>query len=99
MEKVYPLGPHSRCTERDRATAAPDGDIHVRGISFDPARVRTLPARFAGIRGAMAALGLIMFAPISPSHAQEPPLGTLAGFGVLAGSTVTNTGFTVIGTA
>jgi uncharacterized protein with beta-barrel porin domain len=47
----------------------------------------------------MAALGLIMFAPISPSHAQEPPLGTLAGFGVLAGSTVTNTGFTVIGTA
>jgi outer membrane autotransporter protein len=46
----------------------------------------------------MAALGLIMFAPISPSHAQEPPLGTLAGFGVLAGSTVTNTGFTVIGT-
>ena len=39
---------------------------------------------------AFAALGL-MLAPTFPSHAQAPPLGTAASFGVLAGSTVTNT--------
>ena len=32
----------------------------------------------------------------SPSHAQAPSLGTAGSFGVLAGSTVTNTGSTVI---
>jgi uncharacterized protein with beta-barrel porin domain len=69
------------------------------GFSFAPAWVRALPAKRAGVRGAVAALGLMVLAPISPGHAQAPPLGTLAGFGVLAGSTVTNTGFTVIGTA
>ncbi|HSV22991.1 MAG TPA: ice-binding family protein, partial [Xanthobacteraceae bacterium] len=47
-------------------------------------------------RGAVAALGLMGAALTSPSHAQAPPLGTAASFGVLAGSTVTNTGPTVI---
>jgi uncharacterized protein with beta-barrel porin domain len=41
---------------------------------------------------ALAALGLMVVAPTSPSHAQAPNLGTAASFGVLAGSTVTNTG-------
>jgi uncharacterized protein with beta-barrel porin domain len=40
---------------------------------------------------ALAALGLMVVAPTSPSHAQAPTLGTAASFGVLAGSTVTNT--------
>jgi uncharacterized protein with beta-barrel porin domain len=49
---------------------------------------------------ATAALGLTMLAPASSVHAQAPPLGTVATFGVLAGTTVTNTGPTVInGTA
>ena len=36
-------------------------------------------------------LGLMGAALTSPSHAQAPSLGTAASFGVLAGSTVTNT--------
>jgi hypothetical protein len=50
---------------------------------------------------ALAALGLLGAASTSPSHAQAPPpLGTVAPFGVLAGSTVTNTGpSTISGTA
>jgi uncharacterized protein with beta-barrel porin domain len=39
----------------------------------------------------VAALGLMGAALTSPSHAQAPPLGTAGSFGVLAGSTVTNT--------
>jgi uncharacterized protein with beta-barrel porin domain len=87
-------------TERDRAEADPGGNIHIHmsRFSFDPTWVRTLPAKLAGVRGAVAALGLLVLAPISPSHAQAPPLGTLASFGVLGASTVTNTGPTVIGT-
>ncbi len=47
-----------------------------------------------------AALGLAVFGPTSSGHAQAPPpLGTVASFAVLAGSTVTNTGSSVIGTA
>ncbi len=46
---------------------------------------RCLPAAFA-------ALGLTVVAPTSSAHAQASPLGTAASFGVLAGSTVTNTG-------
>ena len=42
------------------------------------------------------ALGLMGTALASPSHAQAPSLGTAGSFGVLAGSTVTNTGTTVI---
>ena len=62
----------------------------MRGFSFDPTWIRTLPAKLAGLRGVVATLGLMLFALTSPSHAQAPPLGTAAGFGVLAGSTVTN---------
>ena len=59
-----------------------------------------MPGKFAGMRSAVAALGLMLLAPLSPGHAQAPALGTVAGFAVLGGSTVTNTGPTVItGTA
>jgi uncharacterized protein with beta-barrel porin domain len=53
-------------------------------------------ARSAAFRSALAALGLMVFAPISPGHAQAPPLGTLANFAVLANTGITNTGPTVI---
>ncbi len=46
---------------------------------------------------ATAALSLTMLAVASSAHAQSPPLGTTASFAVLAGSTVTNTGATVLG--
>ena len=45
---------------------------------------------------AFAALGLMILVPISPSHAQAPPLGTLANFAILANTGITNTGPTVI---
>lgn len=49
---------------------------------------------------ASAALGLTMLAPASSAHAQAPNLGAADSFAVLGGSTVTNTGPTVInGTA
>jgi uncharacterized protein with beta-barrel porin domain len=49
---------------------------------------------------ACAALSLATLASASSAHAQAPPLGTLGSFAVLAGSTVTNTGPTVLnGTA
>ena len=44
---------------------------------------------------AIAALGMTIVVPTA-SDAQAPPLGTAASFGVLAGTTVTNTGNTVI---
>jgi uncharacterized protein with beta-barrel porin domain len=91
MEKLCPLNAHSRCTEWNRAGPDPHGNIHMGGRSFDPTWARTLPAKLAGVRGAVAALGLMVVVPTSSSHAQAPPLGTAASFGVLAGSTVTNT--------
>ena len=49
---------------------------------------------------AFATLGLAVFAPASSVHAQAPVLGTVKSFAVLGGSTVTNTGPTVLtGTA
>jgi len=52
------------------------------------------------LTAAIAALGLIGAVLTSPSHAQSPPLGTTANFGILAGTGVTNTGPSVItGTA
>jgi outer membrane autotransporter protein len=65
------------------------------GFSFDPAWVRILPANLAGLRGAVAALGLVV-ALTSPSHAQVVNLGTAADFAVLGGSTVTNTGTSIL---
>jgi uncharacterized protein with beta-barrel porin domain len=59
---------------------------------FDPTGVRTYPAKLAG---AMAVLGLVV-GQTSPGHAQAPNMGTAADFAVLAGSTVTNTGPSVL---
>src|ERR1700738_4458426 len=91
MDKLHPLSLQSRCTESDRVAADPSGNPHMSGVSFDPTWVRTLPAKLAGVPGAVAALGLMGAALTSPSHAQAPPLGTDGSFGVLAGTTVTNT--------
>jgi hypothetical protein len=61
-------------------------------FSFGP----TSEKKRAGVRGAAAVLGVMGAALTSPSHAQAPSLGTAGSFAVLAGSTVTNTGPTVI---
>src|ERR1019366_7429139 len=65
------------------------------GFSFDPTWVRTLPAKLFEVRSAVAALGLVV-ALTFPSHAQAPDLRTAANFAVLGGSTVTNTGTSVL---
>src|ERR1700674_657747 len=70
------------------------GDLRSR--NKPDARMKLRAFRF--LAAAFAALGLMMLAPPSPRFPQGPPLGTLASFGVLAGSTVTNTGPSVIGT-
>jgi uncharacterized protein with beta-barrel porin domain len=96
MKLLCLLRSHSRCTAWDHAEADPGGNGHMSRFSFAPARVRTPSEKRAGVRGAVAVLGLMGAALTSPSHAQAPPLLTAASFGVLAGSTVTNTGPTVI---
>ena len=65
------------------------------------ASMRASRTKWLGVRGTVAVLGLIGTTFISSSFAQAPPfLGTLDDFAVLGGSTVTNTGPTVIsGTA
>src|ERR1019366_4700873 len=73
------------------------GNGHTSRFSFAPASVRTSSEKRAGVRGAVALLGLMGATLTSPSHAQQAPsLLTAGSFGVLAGSTVTNTGSTVI---
>src|ERR1700687_2053061 len=69
---------------------------HMSRFSFLSASVRTSSQKRAGVRGAVAVLGLMGAALTSPGHAQAPPLGTAASFGVLAGTTVTNIGASVI---
>src|ERR1700682_6160668 len=67
------------------------GNSRMSRFSFTPALVRTSSEKRAGVLGAVAVLGLMGAALTSPSHAQAPPLGTAGSFGVLAGTTVTNT--------
>lgn len=55
-----------------------------------------MPAKSAGTRGVAAVVGLIAASLSCPSHAQAPDLLTAAAFGVLAGSTITNTGPSLI---
>src|SRR4029077_16575817 len=59
--------------------------------SYDPSALSGTRYFSRRSTAALAALGLMVVAPTSPSHAQAPTLGTAASFGVLAGSTVTNT--------
>src|SRR6202165_6385657 len=93
MTMLRLLRSHSRCTEGDRAEADPGGNGHMSRFSFAPASVRTSSENRAGVRSAVAVLGLMgATALTSPSHAQAPSLLTAGSFGGLAGSTVTNTG-------
>jgi uncharacterized protein with beta-barrel porin domain len=71
------------------------GEWRMRGFSFDATWIRTLPAKLAGVRGVIAALGLMGAALTSPTYAQAPS-ALLQTFGVLGGQSVDNTGSSVI---
>ena len=77
----------------------PDALIGTRH-SYRNLSYRYLPSRYLSCRyliASFAALGLTIVAPISSSHAQAPPVGTVGSFAVLGASTVTNTGATILG--
>lgn len=76
------------------AGSAPVAGLRPKYIPNTPIGTRRLSRNFAAT--AFAALALLAEAGTSPSHAQGTSLGTAASFGVLAGSTVTNTGSSVI---
>jgi hypothetical protein len=61
--------------------------------------LRTLPLRLASALTAIVAMFATIVLPASPASAAESPigLGTVGSFAVLAGTTVTNTGPSVIG--
>ena len=100
MGEFCALSPRSGRAAPVRAEAYPVINNNVNGISSDPTSVRRLPALLTGALGAWAAVGLLLVASTSPGHAQAPTLGRVATFAVLGGSTVTNTGATVLtGTA
>lgn len=66
-------------------------------VSSDPARLRPLSISPAGLRRALTVLGLMLATSATPSYAQAPPpLGTLVNFSVVAGTTITNTGTSVL---
>ncbi len=81
---------------------------HALVIDDDESRIAIEPApprhsctrgsasRWTGARGPAAALALLATALASPARAQAPNLGTAADFAVLGGSTVTNTGSSVL---
>jgi uncharacterized protein with beta-barrel porin domain len=90
--RMQKLTPYARCTEFACGEADPGVNIHAWEWAFiRPTPVRRLPAKLTRLLGTVAALGLMVGASTSPSHAQlAPPLGTTDTFGVLAGAAVTN---------
>jgi hypothetical protein len=80
MGELCALSPRSGRAAPVRAEAYPVINNNVNGISSDPT----------------SAVGLLLVASTSPSHAQDPTLGRVATFAVLGGQTVTNTGATVL---
>jgi hypothetical protein len=68
------------------AESASAGDLR----SYNPGALIGMRHLSRSLPATVAALGLIVTST-SSSHAQAPSLGTAASFGVLAGTTVTNT--------
>ena len=73
------------------------GERRMCDCVFDSTLSPTLPEKLAGLARALVLFGLMGAALTSPGHAQTTiDLLTVGDFGVLGGSTVTNTGSTVI---
>jgi hypothetical protein len=100
MGKLCALSPRFGRVAAVRAEGRPITNNNPNRTSSEPTSVRRLPARLSGALGVFATVGLLLVASTSPGLAQAPFLGTVATFAVLGGSTVTNTGPTVLtGTA